>query len=107
MKAKGRKGGKKAAVAKKAPTKTDVETNSNSIQVQERKNRRKVITRHVGPTADRQRRSTAFYGLFATSNEPPASPDDENEVRKIVNQIMEEMLEKVEKAAVVLDEVSL
>merc|ERR1712029_499223 len=51
------------------------------------------------PTSDRIRRSTAFYGS-STNTTPTSSGSDE--VRKIVQEIMEEMLAKVEKASKVI-----
>ena len=50
------------------------------------------------PTSERIRRSTAFYG--ASNSTPKDQGNDE--VRKIVQAIMEEMLAKVEKASKVI-----
>ena len=62
------------------------------------KKKRRLVERLVHPNVSRNRRSNACYG-FAT---PESST--KNEVHNIVQQIMDEMLNRVEKAAIVLDE---
>lgn len=66
---------------------------------------KKVVKRRTNferPTniVARQRRSTAFYGI---TNDPPTDQPASDQVRKIVQQIMEEMLTRIEQAAQVLN----
>ena len=78
--------------------KADVSVESQQQQQPPPKKKRRVIERLVHPNVSRNRRSNAAYG-FAT---PESST--KNEVHNIVQLIMDEMLNRVEKAAIVLDE---
>ena len=79
--------------SKKKKVKTDTE-NTGKVT---KKRVKKDFSRQVSSV--RQRRSNAFYGLL-----PEGQKLEKTDVQKIIQQIMDEMLEKVEKATQVLNE---
>lgn len=104
----GRKGKKKrgpASGATKVPPQVSTADNSDQPKVDQpiKKERKKRPPVQPQPTMERTRRSTACYGPSMTFSSTPTN-NNEGEVRKIVQQLMEEMLTRVEKAAVVLNE---
>ena len=73
------------------------------------RNRNRTVVERVARESGRIKRSTAFYGLPSEMPEKTREisgngSDNDNEVHKIVQQIMDHMLEKVEKASQVLNE---
>ena len=74
------------------------------------RNRNRTVVERVARESGRVKRSTAFYGLPSEMPEKTREitegngSDSDNEVHKIVRQIMDFMLEKVEKASQVLNE---
>ena len=73
------------------------------------RNRNRTVVERVARESGRIKRSTAFYGLPSEMPEKTREisgngSDSDNEVHKIVQQIMDDMLEKVEKASQVLNE---
>ena len=122
---KGRKKTNKAKKDKKiqaAPTpsttKTKAEKTGNESKVtpeveqakpNRNRNRNRTVVERVARETGRIKRSTAFYGLPSEMPEKNHQisgngNDSDNEVHKIVQQIMDDMLEKVEKASQVLNE---
>ena len=73
------------------------------------RNRNRTVVERVARESGRIKRSTAFYGLPSEMPEKTRQisgngSDSDNEVHRIVQQIMDDMLEKVEKASQVLNE---
>lgn len=89
---KGSSGKKSRARKNKKPAST------NQQKETVRKQRRTNFERQT--IAHRQRRSTAFYGIPTDTGDVKA---DSDQIRKIVQQIMDEMLSRVEQAAQVLN----
>ena len=89
---------KNTSTANSSDSKTGNET-KKAPEVKPKKPK-KVVERVLPPKTERNRRSTGFYGL------PSEMPEktDTKEVHKIVQQIMDEMLDRVEKASRVLNE---
>ena len=119
---KGRKKTKKVQKGKKiqaAPTPTTAKTKAGNEpkvtpEVEQAKpnrnrNKNRTVVERVARESGRIKRSTAFYGLPSEMPEKTREisgngSDSDNEVHKIVQQIMDDMLEKVEKASQVLNE---
>ena len=119
---KGRKKTKKVQKGKKiqaAPTPATTKTKAGNepkvtSEVEQAKpnrnrNRNRTVVERVARESGRIKRSTAFYGLPSEMPEKTREisgngSDSDNEVHKIVQQIMDDMLEKVEKASQVLNE---
>ena len=119
---KGRKKTKKVQKGKKiqaAPTPATTKTKAGNEpkvtpEVEQAKpnrnrNRNRTVVERVAAQTGRIKRSTAFYGLPSEMPEKTREisgngSDSDNEVHKIVQQIMDDMLEKVEKASQVLNE---
>ena len=115
---KGRKKTNKAQKGKKiqaAPTPTTTKTmaenpgNEAKVTPNRNRNRNQTVVERVARESGRVKRSTAFYGLPSEMPEKNREisgngSDSDNEVHKIVQQIMDDMLEKVEKASQVLNE---
>ena len=119
---KGRKKTKKVQKGNKkiqaAPTPTTTKTKAGNEpkvtpEVEQAKskrdrNRNRTVVERVAAQTGRIKRSTAFYGLPSEmpekTREISAGNGSDSEVHKIVQQIMDHMLEKVEKASQVLNE---
>ena len=120
---KGRKKTKKFQKGKQiqaAPTPTTTKTKAGNEpkitpEVEQTKpnrnrNRNRTVVERIARESGRIKRSTAFYGLPSEMPEKTREissgngSDSDNEVHKIVQQIMDIMLEKVEKASQVLNE---
>ena len=108
--------GKKIQAAPTAPTTTKTKAGNEPKITPEAKpnrnrNRNRTVVERVARESGRIKRSTGFYGLPSERPEKTreisggnGSDSDGNEVHKIVQQIMDDMLEKVEKASQVLNE---
>ena len=121
---KGRKKTKKVQKGKNIQTTSTMPTTTktkagneskNTPEVEQAKpnrnrNRNRTVVERVARESGRVKRSTAFYGLPSEMPEKTREitegngSDSDNEVHKIVRQIMDFMLEKVEKASQVLNE---
>ena len=105
--------GKKIQAAPTAPTTTKTKAGNEPKITPEAKpnrnrNRNRTVVERVARESGRIKRSTAFYGLPSEmpekTREISAGNGSDSEVHKIVQQIMDHMLEKVEKASQVLNE---
>ena len=112
--------GKKIQAAPTPTTKSKAEKPGNEPKVtpevgqakpDRNRNRNRTVVERVARESGRIKRSTGFYGLPSERPEKTreisggnGSDSDGNEVHKIVQQIMDDMLEKVEKASQVLNE---
>ena len=111
--------GKKIQAAPTTPTTTKTKAGNEpkiTPEVEQAKsnrnrNRNRTVVERIARESGRIKRSTAFYGLPSEMPEKTreispgnGSDSENNEVHKIVQQIMDYMLEKVEKASQVLNE---
>ena len=110
--------GKKTQAAPTPATKFKAEKPGNEPKVtpevgqakpDRNRNRNRTVVERVARESGRIKRSSTYYGLPSEKPEKTREisgngSDSDNEVHKIVQQIMDDMLEKVEKASQVLNE---
>ena len=108
--------GKKIQAAPTAPTTTKTKAGNEpkitpevvQAKSNRNRNRNRTVVERVARESGRIKRSSAFYGLPSEmpkkTREISAGNGSDNDVHKIVQQIMDIMLEKVEKASQVLNE---